>query len=238
MIRLWFVTGVVLLMGSPLSAQSTATDQSPADPVITEEALPSEVGEWELRLTADFTDDRIVVPKLQTFFGIIDRVGGELASAFSDEDGSYGASAFGGSVKWLAVSERGSVPAIIVGLEIETMTLAGRNPFEIVPFVSVLKVFGRTAVQGRVGPILRVRDGEETEGDEPSVAVDVALLVPVGPRLHLIGEAGRGEGAAYVAPGLRYQVTERISLATAVPFHVDERQARFVIQLQATFGAP
>lgn len=130
---------LVLVM---LARESTALTQAPADerppdPVLAEEALPSEVGEWEIRLTSDFSHDRFIAPQFQVFFGVVERVGGELAAAFSDEHGSYGPSFVGGSLKWLGLPERGSLPAVIIGLELEAATIAGHNPVEMVSFVSL-----------------------------------------------------------------------------------------------------
>lgn len=232
----WLVLTTALLMVSSVSAQSTAAVEEPADPVLTEEALPSEVGEWEVRLTGDFSEDRIIAPKAQMFFGLVERLGGELATSFGDEDGSYGSSEVGGSLKWLALPARGSRPAVVVGLEVEATTGAGRNEVAAVPFVALLKVFEGVTVQGRIGPIWRVREGDEREEDERAVAFDVAVLVPVGPRLHFVGEGGQGEDPGYVAAGMRYQLTERLSLASSVPFHFEDQQVRFVLQLQAQFG--
>lgn len=87
-------------------------------------------------------------------------------------------------------------------------------------------------VQGRVGRIWRLREGDEVEEDERSVRFDLAFLIPVGSRLYFIGEAGQDENPGYVAPGLRYFVTERVSLAGAVPVGVNDRRARFVVQVQ------
>lgn len=223
-----------------------------AEPIVTEEVLPNEVGEWDLRWSNEYrrhaTGSTMQAPRFQLFFGITDRLGGDVDAAFvvaRDEARRYGPGDVETSLKWLLVAPGGDAPAITIGFGLGWPTgnlekRTGEGAVEVHPFVGLLKQFGGFNVQGDIG-WARTITGEETE---VAVPYNWAFTVPLDRpntalMLEINGRVGRdGEPSPVAAaPGIRYGLRRGMSIALAVPIGLTSRSDRWgvVTQLQAGF---
>ena len=228
---------ILIAIASVIFRPHIATaQQEPGDRVLAEEALPPDVGEWELRVSGDFTRRVRTFPRVQLFFGgPIERLGGELAVSATHESSEYRWSSIEVGAKWLAFGAMERMPSIVIGTEAEWDRDDGETRTALYPYLAVLREFPRFALQATAGPVIRL--GETEDGDDYGFAFDSAAVVPLGARLSAIGEAGRDdEWGTYVSPGLRLELTERASVAAEVPLLFNEPHYRFVVQGQIRFG--
>lgn len=227
---------LLLIAARPATAQSgpgSVEERRPPDPILVEEALPTEVGEIELRATMDAGRERVVVPRLQTFFGIIERVSGEVEVRLHlEDDEGYGLAEVAAGLKWLARAEHKGAPAVILGVEAGQSREHGDHAYELAPFVALLKQWARATMQAAIGPCFNFSEATT------DLAYSGAVMVRLASRLHLIGELAPGdERGVFLSPGFRYQVSPAASIGVSIPVRLDTpREYRGVAQLQVQFG--
>lgn len=221
------------------------------EPVLTEEALPNEVGEWDFRWSHEYrrhvTGSTMHAPRMQAFFGIADRLGGEVDVALVSArrgDRHYGPGDVETTVKWLLLAPHGSVPAITIGWAAGWPTGSaekgtGEGAVELHPFVALLRDFRSFRVQGDVGWSQTISN-EETEH---AVPFNWAVALPLGrPRtavmMEINGRVGlRNEDShVAIAPGIRHGVGNRASFALAVPIGIASSSDRWGIVSQWQVG--
>jgi hypothetical protein len=227
-------------------AEPDAADE-PVEPVLTEETLPNEVGEWDLRISVEYPPGPLVLtlPGLQLFFGITERLGGEVELpllAARPGVARYGLGKAGASVKWLLGPAEPGRTAFVLGMEVElptgdTAVAEGGKATEIAPFVAVLHQVGPITIQGNVPFAVEFEDGQTRRAIGYNWSAGVPLRAPA---WHLLLELnGRtsfdGEPAeAAVAPGIHHALGTRTYAALAVPLGLTAATPdwRLVVQCQ------
>ena len=94
-LRLWcvFVCLVLLLPSSPAQSHDVSTEARTefVEPIITEETLPNQPGEWDFRISCAYARNRTEISadclRTQLFFGVAARWGVELENALSNISG-------------------------------------------------------------------------------------------------------------------------------------------------------
>ena len=233
------------------------------EPIIAEESMPNEVGEWDFRISAEYRDKegevQASLPRMQLFFGIIDRLGGEIdipisyAKTQDSEEGGVGSEEYGigdvaGSLKWLMVEPSPSVPAVVLGFEAGFPTgdedkELGEGVFEFEPFISAVKDFEEFLVQVTLGWSFAVPEHEGETQD--TFSYEGVLAVPFCERkVHVLLEldgtvatdTDTGEDELSVAPGVKYNFTPEVFVALAVPIGLNEETSDWGIVTQFQFG--
>lgn len=241
------LAALVMLVGiGPL----TASAQDVAEPIVTEEVLPNEPGEWDLRWSNDYrrleSGSTMQSPRMQFFFGITDRLGGDVDASFVRARGlerHYGPGDIETSLKWLLVAPGGAAPAVTVGWTVGWPTGSlengtGEGAREQHPFVGLLKDFGAVNVQGTIG-WSRARHDELEEAVPYNWAVGVplgrpqtALLVELNGRVGMRGD----HSPAALSLGTRYGLGHDMSVAVAVPVGLTPESESWGIVTQWQIG--
>ena len=234
----------LLAAAVPSAAQTDGKPAAePVEPVLTEETLPNEVGEWDLRISVEYPPRPgvLTLPRLQLFFGITERLGGEVELpllAARPGVARYGLGKAGVSVKWLLR------PAFVLGLEAElptgdTAIAEGGKATEIAPFVAVLHQVGPITIQGNVPFALEFEDGQTRR----SIGYNWSAAVPLrAPAWHLLLELnGRssldGEPAEVaVSPGIHHALGARTYAALAVPVGLTAATPDWRVVVQCQLG--
>jgi hypothetical protein len=208
------------LLLAPVAAQSQdASAEARAEtvePILTEETLPNELGEWDLRVSCVYERDRTESPRnclrTQVFFGVAPRWGVELEAALPNLFGDRPEEPRGEletTLKYLlrAPGERG--PALVLALETSFALSRPESSEEgllgLQPTFAFLQTVGRTTWQGNVG--YAVKPGGS--GPEKKAVYNLSLAVPWRHgRWHalaeLAGSSGDGSSAIAFSPGLKY----------------------------------
>lgn len=204
------------------------------EPIITEETMPNEVGEWDLRVSTHVRrhngETSTTLPRMQLFFGIAEGLGGEigLPLVYRAESGrSYSAGPLSTSIKWVLMDPGHIWPAVTLGLEAEFPTgdaedEAGERAYELTPFLAFLKDFGTFSLQGNIGWSVAVPTNDEKRTQ--TFVYNWAVAVPVwNKKVYYLTEINGAVGMNYtkhpiaLSPGVKYFLTESLSLAVAVP---------------------
>jgi len=204
------------------------------EPIITEETLPNEVGEWDLRVSTHVRrhhgETSATLPRVQLFFGIAERLGGDIGLPLVYRAGSGRSYSFGPlstSLKWVLVEPGQSWPAVTLGLEAEFPTgdaeaEVGERAYELTPSLALLKDFGAFSIQGNIGWSVAVPTNEEKRTQ--TFVYNWALAVPVwNKKVYYFAEINGAVGLNYakhpiaLSPGVKYFLTDSFSLAVAVP---------------------
>lgn len=221
------------------------------EPIITEETLPNEPGELSLRLSTEYrkkgSEVTAAAPRVQVFYGLIERLGVEVDVPFiyrKGESKAYGTGDVSESLKWLAVREGAMVPAVVLGLENAFPTGdadkgTGEGAYEMTPFIALAKDFGALSIQGNVGWSKQVDGGEQAE----SCVYNWALAVPVfDKRLYLLAEVNGDCGGsnspdrAAFAPGIKFNWNhEKAFVALAVPVGLNKNTDDWGLVMQFQF---
>ncbi len=231
----------------PVPRTDPDTADEPIEPVVTEETLPNEVGEWDLRISIEAPPSPgvVVLPRLQLFFGLTERLGAEIELpllAARPGVARYGLGKAGASVKWLVAAPERGRSAFVLGMEAElptgdTALAEGAKATEIAPFAAVLLQAGPITIQGNVPFALEFEDGVTRRAIAYNWSAAVPLRVPA---WHFLLELnGRtsldGEPAeAAVAPGIHHALGARTYTALAVPIGLTTATPdwRLVVQCQ------
>lgn len=222
------------------------------EPILTEETLPNEMGEWDLRITSEYHNSdhegTVLLPRAQVFFGIADRLGGEigLPLAFKSDQGSrYRATALSASLKWLAAESHETGMAVSLGTEVEVpvgnSAEDDEHAYEITAFIASLRDFGTLSLQGNIGISLAV---PTAAGDrERTFVYDLAMAVPAANRkLYFLAEINGSAGLNYtghpltLSPGLKSYPTDSVALGLALPVGVSDDAEDWGVVLQLQFG--
>lgn len=142
-----------------LSTESESESES-IEPILIEETLPNEVGEWDLRFNFDYLKNNketiTTLPQLQLFFGIFKNIGAEISLPFiyrKEEIANYGLGSISTSIKWQFLKQSHTLPAMVIGIEVGFPTNsfieeAEERSMEYSPYIAFLKDFGKLCVQG------------------------------------------------------------------------------------------
>lgn len=221
------------------------------EPILTEETLPNEPGEWDLRLSLDYSrangEINSAAPRLQLFFGIVENIAGEIGIPFlyrKSGNSVYGLGKISTNLKWLLIRQGSVNPAIVVGVETEFPTGGFKEEgeeeaYEITPYLAFLKTFGRLGLQGNIG-----RSGEiPVSGNEysHSVLFNLSLSYPLlNKDIYLLAELNHirpkeSGNTSIVAAGLKFNLDDEhfIALALPVQLNTDYSIFRIIIQYQA-----
>src|SRR5580692_5562381 len=123
---LLFVAARILSCPDVVIAQASNADPEPhiVEPIITEETLPNEPGDWDLRFSGSYgwrgSEGSGFLPDTQLFFGIANRWGGEIEVplAFAkQETNHYGVGDISTAVKYALRKPSGRTPGFVLGLE-------------------------------------------------------------------------------------------------------------------------
>lgn len=222
-----------------------------------EEVMPNEVGEWDLRLSVEARrkaleeeavdkENLLTIPRLQAFFGIMDRLGGEVSVPYVHrKEGEESETGFGDislGLKYLLVKEALAMPALVGIFELGIPTGdeekgLGEGKTEFNAALGWVKRMGEHTVQGTFGYSTDDQDIEE------NVSYNASWAVPVGKGVHVyaefLGERALKEGAHRLAlgPGIKYNVTPRLFVALGAPVGLTEKadDYRIVSQVQVGF---
>jgi len=221
------------------------------EPILTEETLPNEPGEWDLRFNFDYLKHNreiyTTLPEVQLFFGILKNVGAEVSLPLNYskiEKAEYGFGSISTSVKWLVLEQRVSVPAFVVGFDVGFPTNSSvegleERTFEYSPYVAFLKDFGPLCVQGNLALVTEVPvSGAEKDH---RTELNVAFAYPtVNGKVDFLAELNSSlsrneKNEFYISPGIKYHLNEKHFLALAFPVGLYSLTSNFRIFIQYQF---
>src|SRR3984885_3809529 len=156
------LTAGILYCPEAVIAQASSSDPEVhvVEPIITEETMPNEPGDWDLRFSGSYSwqgaEGFGFVPRTQLFFGIANRWGGEIAVplAFARQDAhNHGVGDISATVKYLVRKPTVRVPGFVLGLETTFPSGNAGNGlaegvFESVPYVAMVYASRRVVLQG------------------------------------------------------------------------------------------
>jgi hypothetical protein len=218
------------------------------EPILTEETLPNEPREWSLRLTADYrkngSEAKAVLPRVDVFYGLMERVGVELSVPLAYHKGeagrTYGVGDLSLGLKYLILDHERNVPAVVLGLEAgfpagNAHRELGEGAYELTPFVALLKDFGPLSLQGNFG-----WSKQATVEREDRWVYNWALAVPLCKhKVHLLTELNGDWGRrpqTTVAPGLKYNFNGETFVGLAAPIGLNRYTAEWGIVSQFQTG--
>ncbi len=105
--------------------QEIRPDVKFVEPILTEETMPNEPRELNLRVSIDYrkrgSEAIGALPRIELFYGLVNRLGAELSVplAYHHGDGqtSYGLGDVSMTLKYLVVEHRTTWPAVVFGIE-------------------------------------------------------------------------------------------------------------------------
>lgn len=242
--RLWSIVLPMVVASAIFQAELSADEDKKAagefvEPILIEETLPNQPNELSLRLTTDYRhgDDGAVgaLPNLQLFYGIIDRVGISLSIPVSfakpDATAHYGLGDVSGSVKFLVIRPDSPIPALVFGVEAAAPTGnqrlgLGDGAYGLTPSVALLKDFGLFCVQGGVGWSKQVGE-KHADAWNYGWAVSIPMVKD---KLTFLTEVQGDWGNpnhATIAPGIKYNFTDNITLGVAIPVGLNRATERW-----------
>jgi hypothetical protein len=243
------LAGGIVCCPEAVIAQASSSDPEVhiVEPIITEETMPNEPGDWDLRFSGSYSwqgaEGIGFVPRTQLFFGIANRWGGEIEVplAFARQDSNhYGVGDISATVKYLVRKPTVRVPGFLLGLETtfpsgNAGNGLGEGVFEAVPFVAMVYATRRVVLQGNFGYSL-VHRFQETDANN-QIVYNGAVAFPF-QRLNtwVLGEINgthdKNGNRATFSPGLKYNLTPERFLAIALPVGLNSRTPRIGIVLQ------
>jgi hypothetical protein len=242
---------IVVLISAPLLSQQTgAILEQVVPPILTEETLPEEPGECNLRTSVDYRASNLepanALPRLQFFCGLASRWGGEVDVPFAYPDQRLRNVGFGDVSTTLKYSLTGTEkrsPAIVIGVETRFPTGTpsrgtGEEGFEVEPLAALLIQGSHLGLQGNAGIGFHAGAGAQTARTYYYNAA--ATLRFTSRRVYFIGEANAthspgGDSILSLSPGLHYGITEQVYVALAVPVPVQGGLGRAGIVTQLQF---
>ena len=220
------------------------------EPILTEETLPNEVGEWDLRISFDYSKNaeevNVTLPQVQLFFGIFENFGGEVSLPLEyrkKELGEYGIGSISTSVKWLILNQGNTNPGVVIGLEVGFPTNSfGENSeeraFELSPYVAFIKEFGELIVQGNLARSTEfpVSGGEKNYRTDFNIVFAYPLF---NGKIDILSELNSSwltheKNKSSIAPGIKYNFNDEHFFALAVPVEVNNQNSnlRIIFQYQ------
>jgi hypothetical protein len=243
------VAARILCSPDVVIAQASNTDPEPhiVEPIITEETMPNEPGDWDLRFSGSYrwrgTEGSGFLPRTQLFFGIANRWGGEIEVPLAFAKAAtnhFGVGDISATVKYLVRKPSVRMPGFVVGLETtfpsgNAAKGLGEGAFEAAPFVATVYASRRVVLQGNFGysAVHQIRTTDASN----EIFYNGAVAFPF-ERLNtcLVWEingthASRGNQVA-LSPGLKYNLTPDRYLAIAFPTGLNSQTPRLGIVLQ------
>jgi Putative MetA-pathway of phenol degradation len=243
----------LVCLGAPGRASAQANTK-PGDieaiavePILTEESLPEEKGECNVRMTAAYhveaAEPATALPRTQVFCGFSSRWGGEFDVPFaqgSGAQGRYGLGDISASVKYKLREQTARIPAFVLGLETMLPTGSpekgtGETGVEVQPFVALLKQVHSVSVQGNIGLGMRHSGSEREYRTSYNGAVGLPLRQT---GFALMGEVNgsyspSGPPAISVTPGVHYEIGKNRYVAFGMPVSLaGARQVGAIVQFQ------
>ena len=229
------------------AAETNNTELHFISPIITEEALQDEPGEFTLRLGTEYRQRGSEVngslPYVEACFGLIKRFGATVNVPFAYQketaDIQHGLGDVSARLKFLAVWPGSNTPAVVLGLQTVFPTgdhrlKLGEGAYELTPYVALLKEFGPLLVQGDIGWSRQVT-GER----KAAWTYNWAAAVPVYRRnLYLLTEINGDWGSpnhVAVAPGFKYLFSDRFSAGAVVPIGLNRHTEAWGLVTQFQF---
>lgn len=224
------------------------------EPIVTEETIPTEKGELDLRLSLEYGEEKrnlsATAPRLQLFYGVIERLSVEVNLPFEyrkNETKAYALGDISTSLKGLVLAHGERTPAVVLGIEAGFPTgnkarETGDDVFEITPFLAILKQVSVFTIQGNLGWSKEI--GLHGAEASDSFVYNWAAAYPIYRKtIHVLAEInGRhplGEDASTLAfaPGIKYNLRENQFIALAFPVGLNRETApwRIVAQFQIGF---
>jgi hypothetical protein len=223
-------TALSVVVGARAAGSDNQTETNFVNPIVTEEVLPDEPGEFTLRLGTDYrqrnSEANAALPYAEACFGLIERFGAtvNVPMAYHKEgaEASYGFGDVSAILKYLAVRPGANVPAVVLGLQAQFPTGnehlgLGAGAYELTPYVALLKEFGPLLVQGNIGLSKQLNGKRE-----------IYLLTEIN------GDWGRPNHAA-IAPGIKYLLSEKFSIGVAAPVGLNKNTEAWGIVTQFQF---
>jgi len=248
-IRLLWLLGPVAVSATSAHTEVLEPDSSYIESIAFEEVLPEEPGAWALRLSAALErpageEDTFVVPKLQAFFGITERLGAEieapLVMRFGPDD-DVGLGDVGAGAKFVIVKQSGRVPAVVGLLEVHAPSgdadrMLGAGSTEIEGAIGIVLALPSVVLQGTFGYATTVSGSEARLVDNVSVAVRLTRRFYGLAEVLVETELPSGELRVATGPGVKYAVTSEMFVAACIVLGVaDETSHRAIVQVQHGF---
>jgi len=218
------------------------------EPILTEETLPNELGEWDLRVSCVYESDRTESPRncwrTQVFFGIAPRWGVELEAALTNAFGDRPEDArgeLGTTLKYLLRAPRGRGPALALALETEAALSRPESSeeglVEFQPTFAFLQTLGLTTLQGNVGYAVRPGGSEP----EKKAVYNLSFAVPWrqgrwNALAELAGSSGDGSSEIAFSPGLKYGFRGGNFVALGVPVGLTSSSPDIGLVFQVQFS--
>jgi hypothetical protein len=247
------ITTGILWCPSVVTAQAPNADPEIhiVEPIITEETMPNEPGDWDLRVSGSYlwqgTGGSGFLPRTQLFFGIANRWGGEIEVpwAIANQDTNrYGIGDISTTVKFLLRKPSERIPGFVLGLE---MTFPsgnaneglGEGVFESAPFGAIVYARRRLVLQGNTGYSV-VHKVQATDASNHFFYNAAAAFPYDRFKTYLVCEINGthshiGDRAAF-SPGLKYNLTPERFVAIAFPVGLNSLTPHLglVLQIQIT----
>jgi hypothetical protein len=234
-------------------AQEPNTDPEAhiVEPIITEETMPNEPGDYDLRLSGSYLWRGAIgagfLPRTQLFFGIANRWGGEIEvpMAFAkDATGHYGVGDISATVKYLARKPVVRSPGIVFGLEMNFPSGSvndrlGEGALEAAPFIALVQTAGHFVLQGNLGYSI-IHKEQETDARNQFFYNSALAFRLQHIRTFLLGEINGNRAATNsqiaFSPGMKYNFTPQRYVAIALPIGLNSQTPRLgiVLQMQIT----
>ena len=251
-LRLWcaFVCLALLLPSSPAQSHDVSAEARTefVEPIITEETLPNQPGEWDLRISCAYARDRTEISadclRTQLFFGIAPRWGLELENALTNISGDRPEEAgakLGAALKHVLRKPSMHGPALVLALEsgfaVGRPQASEEGRVELQPTFAFLQSLGRTTVQGNLGYAV-TPGGIKTA---QRAVYNLSLGVPWRqPRWHafaeVTGSAGDGLPEIEFSPGLKYSFAGGHFLAIGLPIGLNSSSPTIGAAFQVQFA--
>lgn len=221
------------------------------EPIITEETMPNEPGDWDLRVSGSYLWQGIggsgFLPRTQLFFGIANRWGGEIEVpwAFANQGTNhYGIGDISTTVKFLVRKPGERMPGFVLGME---MTFPsgnankglGEGVFEAAPFAALVYARRRMVLQGNSGYAI-VHKVQATDASNQFFYNAAAAFPYDRFKTYFIceinGTHDHTRNRAAFSPGLKYNLTPERFVAIAMPVGLNSLTPRLgiVLQIQIT----
>lgn len=201
------------------------------EPIVTEETMPNEVGEWNLRFACVYESGPEGAggdcPQAQVFFGIAPRWGAEVEASFPrtlGDDEEEPTAEISATLKYLLRAPGTRGPAVVLAMETAIAVDRGEESeegrIELQPTLAWLQPLGRATLQGNVG--LAITPGDSGSESQTSAVYNASWAFPLpAPGWHgfaeVAGIAGDEETELVVSPGLKYSFSSGHFLAVGVP---------------------
>jgi hypothetical protein len=251
-LRLWcaFVCLALLLPSSPAQSQDSSAEARTefVEPIITEETLPNEPGEWDLKISCAYARARTEVSanclRTQLFFGIAPRWGVELENALSNISGDRPDEArakLGAALKYLIRKPAMRGPALVLALE--TGVAVGRpqssqeGRVELQPTFAFLQSLGHSTLQGNAGYALTPGGVKTTQ----RAVYNLSVAVPWSrAKWHafaeVTGSAGDGLPEIAFSPGVKHGFAGGHFLALGLPIGLNSSSPSVGAVFQVQFA--